>query len=256
VVAVPDPQGTATTEENEPTGAAVGVVAIAHSRRGRSEGLPGLLSSEGYEVVGTPVRRTLVDELTTIRPDVVVVDASLDDFDVLRVCRDLRGSLSARIVVFPPETADETWTMAALRAGADDVLERGTSEAMIRTRMMAIVRSGPLLDRPPDHLVVGDVVVDVDGHLVTIAGDVVRFPMRLYSTLVELARRPNTVVTSEELLHDIWGVDPRPAHRRRLRVAVSSLRRLLGQGAQRPRIETVVRVGYRLATAAPTVLVS
>jgi len=127
---------------------------------------------------------------------------------------------------------------------------------MIRTRMMAIVRSGPLLDRPPDHLVVGDVVVDVDGHLVTIAGDVVRFPMRLFRTLVELARRPDTVVTSEELLHDIWGVDPRPAHRRRLRVAVSSLRRLLGQGAQRPRIETVVRVGYRLATAAPTVLVS
>ena len=75
-------------------------------------------------------------------------------------------------------------------------------------------------------------------------------------SFLELARRPNTVVTSEELLHDIWGVDPRPAHRRRLRVAVSSLRRLLGQGAQRPRIETVVRVGYRLATAAPTVLVS
>jgi DNA-binding winged helix-turn-helix (wHTH) protein len=31
---------------------------------------------------------------------------------------------------------------------------------------------------------------------------------------------------------------------------VSSLRRLLGQGPQRPRIETIVRVGYRLATSA------
>jgi DNA-binding response OmpR family regulator len=140
--------------------------------------------------------------------------------------------------------------MAALHAGADDVLQHDASDAMIRARMMAIVRKGAVLDRAPDHLVIGDVVVDVDGHLVTIAGDVVRFPMRLFRTLVELARRPNTVVTSEELLHDVWGVDLRPAHRRRLRVAVSSLRRLLGQGAQRPRIETVVRVGYRLATTA------
>ena len=226
------------------------VVAIAHSRRGRSAELPGLLTSAGYDVVSTPVQRTLIAELATVRPDVVVVDGLLGDFDVMRVCRDLRGSLAARIVVVPPPAADQGWTMAALHAGADDVLEQDASEAMIRARMMAIVRKGAVLDRAPDHLVVGDVVVDVDGHLVTIAGDVVRFPMRLFRTLVELARRPDTVVTSEELLHDIWGVDPRPAHRRRLRVTVSSLRRLLGQGAQRPRIETVVRVGYRLATTA------
>jgi DNA-binding response OmpR family regulator len=240
-----------------PTGAAMTVVAIAHSRRGRSVELPGLLTSAGYDVSSTPVQRTLVTELGRIRPDVVVVDGSLGDFDVMRVCRDLRGSLASRIVVIPPPAADEGWTMAALHAGADDVLDRDASEAMIRTRMMAIVRSGPVRDREPARLVIGDVVVDLDGHAVMIDGDVVSVPMRQYSTLVELARRPDTVVTSEELLHDIWGVDPRAAHHRRLRVAVSSLRRLLGHGAQRPRIETVVRVGYRLATAAaPTVAVS
>ena len=123
---------------------------------------------------------------------------------------------------------------------------------MMVTRMMAIVRGGPVRDRGPARLVVGDVIVDLDGHSVLLGDDVVRFPVRLFRTLVELARRPNTVVTCEKLLHDVWGVDPLPAHRRRLRVAVSSLRRLLGHGPQRPRIETVVRVGYRLATAMPS----
>jgi DNA-binding winged helix-turn-helix (wHTH) protein len=33
-----------------------------------------------------------------------------------------------------------------------------------------------------------------------------------------------------------------------VRVAASSLRRLLGEGLYRPRLETVVRVGYRLVT--------
>ena len=123
--------------------------------------------------------------------------------------------------------------------------------------MMTILRNGSVRDREPARLVVGDVIVDLDGHAVMIDGNVVGVPMRQYSMLVELARRPNTVVTSQQLLNDVWGVDPRPAHRRRLRVAVSSLRRLLGQGVQRPRIETVVRVGYRLSTVvAPTLATS
>ena len=98
-------------------------------------------------------------------------------------------------------------------------------------------------------LVVGDVVVDVDAHSVLIGGDVVRFPVRLFGMLVELARRPNKVVTCESLLQEVWGIEPHPADRRRVRVAASSLRRLLGEGVYRPRLETVVRVGYRLVTA-------
>ena len=149
----------------------------------------------------------------------------------------------------PARSKARRGSMDALRAGADDVLDADASEAMVRTRLMAIVRSGPLRDRGPRRLVVGDVIVDLDGHSVVIGGDIVRFPVRLFRTLVELAHRPDTVVTCEELLHDVWGVEPLPAHRRRLRVAVSAIRSLLGHGPQRPRIETVVRVGYRLVTA-------
>jgi DNA-binding response OmpR family regulator len=225
------------------------VVALAHSRHTSSEELTRLLTADGYDVVATPVRRSLIEVLGGIAPDVVVVDASLSDFDVMRLCRDIRQSVVARIVVVAPPTADEGWVMDALHAGADEVFDARASDAMVTARMMAIVRNGPIRDRAPGRLVVGDLVVDLDGHAVLLGGEVVRFPVRLFRTLAELARRPDTVVTCEELLHDIWGVDPQPAHRRRLRVAVSSLRRLLGHGPQRPRIETVVRVGYRLATA-------
>ena len=233
------------------------MVVIAHSRRARPEGLPALLEADGYEITTIPVQRSLVEQVTVIAPDVVVVDGSFGDFDVMRLCRDLRHSTRSRTMVLAPRDAGEAWTVAALSAGAHDVVDRDASEAMIRTRMMTILRNGSVRDREPARLVVGDVIVDLDGHAVMIDGNVVGVPMRQYSMLVELARRPNTVVTSQQLLNDVWGVDPRPAHRRRLRVAVSSLRRLLGQGVQRPRIETVVRVGYRLSTVvAPTLATS
>jgi len=227
----------------------VATVAVVHSRHGSPDALVRLLTADGYDVVATPVRRSLMEQLAEVAPHVVIVDSSIGDFDVIRLCRDIRRSVMSRIVVVPTPTADEAWMLDVLHAGADDVLETRASEAMVTARMMAIVRSGPVRDRGPGRLVVGDLIVDLEAHSVLLGGDVVRFPVRLYRTLVELARRPNTVVTCEELLHDVWGVDPRPAHRRRLRVAVSSLRRLLGHGPQRPRIETIARVGYRLATA-------
>lgn len=225
------------------------LVAVAHSRHRTSDEFVRLLAEEGYDVVTVAVRRSLIDELAEIAPDVVVVDAAHDDFDVLRLCRDIRRSMRTRIIVLPPSSGDDPWTMDVLQAGADEVFDVSASEAMVVARMMATVRSGPVRDRGPGKLVVGDLIVDLDGHAVLIGNDVVRFPVRLFRTLAELARRPNTVVTCDELLHDVWGVDPLPAHRRRLRVAVSAIRGLLGHGPQRPRIETVVRVGYRLVTA-------
>ena len=225
-------------------------IAVVHSRHDRPDVLVELLTEDGYEVDTAAVRRSLIAELADVTPDVVVVDGSLGDFDVMRVCRDVRRSIGARVIVVPKEVTDEAWAMAAIEAGADDVFGPTTSAAMLRTRVMALARSSPPRRTGPATLVVGDVVVDVDAHSVLIGGDVVRFPVRLFRMLVELARRPNKVVTCESLLQDVWGIEPEPADRRRVRVAASSLRRLLGEGIYRPRLETVVRVGYRLVTDA------
>ena len=101
------------------------VVAVAQSRQNSSDALTRLLVAEGYDVVTAPVRRSLIELLSEAAPDVVVVDGSLEDFDVMRLCRDIRRSVAARVVVVSAPAADEAWVMEALHAGADDVLESG-----------------------------------------------------------------------------------------------------------------------------------
>lgn len=64
-------------------------------------------------------------------------------------------------------------------------------------------------------------------------------------------RRPNRVMSFSQLLSEVWGVEPRSVNPRRVRVAVSILRRLLGEGSRRPRVETVSRIGYRFAVPSP-----
>lgn len=225
------------------------VVAFAHSRRSPATDLIASVGSTTYDVVDVVVSKRLVDELAGHAPDIVVIDDSHADFDALRLCRDIRRSVGSRILVLAGDdlVADEQWTVGVIEAGADDVVSRSISESLLRTHLLALMRLAPERPGPADNsVVVGDVVVDVDGYTVFIGGLPVRFPRLQFKLLLALARRPNKVVSFGQLLDEVWGIEPRSVHPRRVRVAISLLRRLLGEGTRRPRLETVSRVGYRL----------
>lgn len=229
------------------------VVALARSRRGDGHILDESVVSTGYDVVDVVIRKSVVDELAGFAPDIVVIDSTHGDFDVRRLCRDIRRSLGSRILVLAADdlATDEGWTVAVIEAGADDVVTGSMSPALLRTHLLALMRLAPDRDPHRHDVVVGDVVVDVDGYSVFVAGRLVRFPSLQFKLLLALARRPNRVVSFGQLLSEVWGVEPRSVNPRRVRVAASVLRRLLGEGARRPRVETVSRVGYRLVVPSP-----
>jgi len=127
----------------------------------------------------------------------------------------------------------------SIEAGADYVVSRSISKSLLRTHLLALMRLAPERPGPADNsVVVGDVVADVDGYTVFIGGLPVRFPLLQFKLLLALARRPNKVVSFGQLLDEVWGIEPRSVHPRRVRVAISLLRRLLGEGTRRPRLET------------------
>lgn len=224
------------------------VVALARSRRGDGHIPDESVGSSGYDIVDVVIGKRVVVELGDIDPDIVVIDCTLADFDVMRLCRDVRGSLGSRILVLATDqqAADEAWTVDVIEAGADDVVAGSISSALLRTHVRALMRLASDRDPHRNDVVVGDVVVDVDGYSVFVAGRLVRFPRLQFKLLLALASRPNRVVSFAQLLSEVWGVEPRSVNPRRVRVAASILRRLLGEGARRPRVETVSRVGYRL----------
>lgn len=223
------------------------VVALARSRGGDGHTLDESVETTAYDIVDVVIRKSVVDELGAFGPDIVVIDSRIGDFDVQRLCRDVRRSLGSRILVVAADdhAADEAWTVEVIEAGADDVVAGSVSAALLRSHLLALMRLAPDRDPRRHEVVVGDVVVDVDGYSVFVAGRLVRFPSLQFKLLVALARRPNRVVSFAQLLSEVWGVEPRSVNPRRVRVAVSILRRLLGEGARRPRVETVSRIGYR-----------
>ena len=93
----------------------------------------------------------------------------------------------------------------------------------------------------------GDLIIDRERYLVTVHGEPVRLTFMEFNALWAIVVQSGRVVTYDSLAEALWG-KPVPPARRRLAVIVSRIRSKLGEAADV--IDTVTRVGYRLAPLA------
>jgi two-component system, OmpR family, KDP operon response regulator KdpE len=98
----------------------------------------------------------------------------------------------------------------------------------------------------PSELELGDVRVDIAAHAVTVAGELVDVPPRLFKLLTVMGMNAGKVLTYRNLANQLWGPEHPAEVLAPLRVAVSSLRAKLGTGPLRPAIHNAPHVGYRL----------
>lgn len=90
----------------------------------------------------------------------------------------------------------------------------------------------------------GPLVIDRERFLVTVNGTQVRLTYLEFNTLWAIAEQEGRVVPYDRLAEALWD-GPTPDARRRLAVIISRVRAKLGEEAHA--IDTVTRVGYRLA---------
>ncbi|WP_072381421.1 DUF4118 domain-containing protein [Novosphingobium sp. NDB2Meth1] len=128
------------------------------------------------------------------------------------------------------------------RAGGGDaeVLHEVAGEA---ARLTGFIDNLADLDltQNQDPVTVGAVAIDLYRRTVTLGGEPVKLTPKEFAVLAELARNAGRVLTHRYLLRAVWG----PAHEDHvdyLRVAVSALRKKLGEGV----ILNEPAVGYRL----------
>ena len=105
------------------------------------------------------------------------------------------------------------------------------------------------MSRPPASLLCfGPFTLDLAAAQLRRDGAAVALRPKAYELLVALARRPQELVTKEELLDSVWG--RRFITEGVIKSSVSELRQALGDDPKAPRwIETVSRRGYRFGAA-------
>ena len=203
------------------------------------------LESAGYLVVSSEDGAEALALAEAHRPDLIILDLNLPGMDGMEVAARLRERSDVYILMLTAR-AEESDRIAGLKIGAGDSLSKPFSPRELAARVEAILRR-QRRDAPPGNVRrAGDLVIDSDRYEVrTPAGRLELTPTE-FRVLWELALHAGRVLTREQLLDRVWGIDFY-GNERVVDVYVGQVRRKLEEATGRPLIETVLGVGYRLA---------
>lgn len=204
------------------------------------------LEVRGYEVMAASGGREAMDVVAATNPDIVLLDLGLPDIDGIEVCRLLRRFFTNPIVVLSGDGAEDR-KVAALDAGADDYVTKPFSMPELLARMRVALRhrdaATPIVESTV--IVLGDLKLDFGGHIAYVDADELPLTHKEFALLTLLARNGGRVVTHDLLFRHAW--DDSTGTAGSLRVHMTHLRKKLGSGPRRPRLETEPGVGYRLS---------
>ncbi len=200
-------------------------------------------------------------------PDLLVLDVMLPKLDGLHVCRELRLTTDAAIILLTARSTEED-RLEGLDMGADDYVTKPFSPRELVARVRAVLRRRPVDDFTPrgtaraaardvagrgagDHessrVSAGGVEIDLARREVLARGRVVELTPREFDLLTAFVRQPGRVFTRDDLASAAFGPDYE-ASDRTIDAHVKNLRAKVESDPAAPTvIMTVFGVGYRFA---------
>jgi len=202
------------------------------------------LTAQGFSVYEAANGQETLNAVIENRPDVIILDLGLPDFDGIEVTRRLREWSKTPIIILSVREAEQD-KIAALDAGADDYLTKpfGTGELMARMRVVMRRLAGKF-DEPV--LQVDDLKMDLSRRVVSINENQISLTPTEYEILRLLLQNAGKVITHRQLLRQVWGT-AYESEMHMLRVNISNLRRKIEKDPSRPHyLLTEPGVGYRI----------
>jgi two-component system response regulator RegX3 len=209
------------------------------------------LAREGFDVAVARDGNVALGLFDEVHPDLVLLDLMLPKLSGIDVCRAIRARSTVPIIMVTAK-GTEIDTVVGLEVGADDYVTKPYRLRELVARMRAVLRRSPGHERQAaasedgDTIAVGDVVVDVDRHRVTVRGEEVPLRRKEFDLLQLLAENAGRVLTRDTLIDRVWGTDY-VGDTKTLDVHIKRLRSRIEHDPSAPVLITTVRgVGYRM----------
>ena len=204
------------------------------------------LTAQGYEVLDAPNGKTAL-ELLARKPDLVILDLGLPDFDGLELLQRIRRAQEGVPVVVLSSRDDEAGKVAALDLGADDYVTKPFGMEELLARMRAALRHQLQVQGERPLFRSGDLSVDLVRRIVKVADREIKLSPKEYDLLRVLVQHAGKVLTHRFLLKELWDELTDAQY---LRVYVRQLRQKIEADPERPQfVLTETGIGYRLRAA-------
>ena len=231
-----------------PDGTAIRVLTV-DDETSLTELLSMALRYEGWEVSTAASGLAAVKTAREVRPDAIVLDMMLPDFDGLEVMRRVRTEQPDVPVIFLTARDALDDRIGGLTAGGDDYVTKPFSLEELVARLRALLRrSGATTLRNESQLVVGDLTLDEDSHEVARGGEIIALTATEFELLRYLMRNPRRVLSKAQILDRVWNYDF-GGQANVVELYISYLRKKIEAGRP-PMIHTMRGAGYVLKPAA------
>jgi len=223
-------------------------VLVVDDEQSLAEVLASVLRLEGWTAHTANSGTAAVRAAQEFRPDAVVLDMMLPDFDGLEVLRRIRERDAGVCVLFLTARDSVDDRIAGITAGGDDYVAKPFSLEEVLARLRGLLRrAGIARSLEEAALSVGDLTMDEDAREVFRGGDRIELTATEFELLRFLMLHPRRVLSKAQILDRVWQYDfGGQAHV--VELYISYLRKKIDAGRE-PMIHTVRGVGYVLRPA-------
>jgi two-component system alkaline phosphatase synthesis response regulator PhoP len=208
------------------------------------------LEQAGFQVLTAYDGNTALHMMRRESPALVVLDLMLPDRDGWDVTRMVRTDLTLKHIPIIMLTArvEDTDKIIGLELGADDYITKPFNPREVVARVRTVLRRTLGENTARQHVMqVGDLVVDVNQHQVSLAGKSIELTPTEFKLLHTFMESPGYAFARADLAERVLGFDSESLERT-LDSHIKNLRRKIETDPSQPAyIQTVYGIGYRFA---------
>ena len=204
------------------------------------------LSSQGYNVITAVNGSEGLEKALDLNPDLIVLDVMLPFMDGYEVCKRARmNGLTAPIMMLTVRD-EEGDKVLGLELGADDYVTKPFSLKEVLARIKALLRRVEDYQSDIDSYRFGEVYVDFKKHEVRKKGKDLSLSYLQLQILKLLITRKEQVISRDEFLDQIWGIDNLSVSPRTIDSHIAHIRQKVEDNPAFPQYILSVRsVGYK-----------
>ena len=198
------------------------------------------LQNAGYYTISAHTRKEALDLLRE-KVDVFLIDIGLPDGNGIELYQELQ--MEKRIpAIFLTARDEEKEMLLAFDAGAQDYVVKPFSMKVLMKRLEVVLKRNP-----EERYMVGELTLYPDRKQVFTGKTEISLTAKEYQLLEYLMRNQGQVLTKENILETIWGVDGQFVVDNTVSVTINRLRRKIKpDGERQGYIQNVFGLGYRI----------
>lgn len=205
------------------------------------------LITEGYRVLKATNGQEAVHMVGDKHPDLVLLDVMMPVLDGFAACQRIREFSTVPIIIVTAR-GNENDRVRGLDLGADDYIVKPFSATELLARVRAVLRRAQNIGSSFQQTIFNHANLRIDFARAEVFKDerIVYLSATEYRLLLQFAHNVGSVLTSEQLLVDVWGPEYRE-DKEILWVSISRLRQKLETDAKNPQhIVTRSGLGYTM----------